>query len=290
MTVKHTDIDFTKELCFGEETYDKRVGEWWLNRCADESHNVAYNAIADHIKDYLKQRKKKPGKIVDYACGCGPLLWRLGQRFKQSEIVGIDGSKLMLQVAEQVLNIKCDGKLDRFELIEADLPNFELGVKADVVIFCFPNICPRSDEQEYYDEHGAEHKEDRKVANYLAKTREPDPDEETLFEEAEQVENDLMDYKVIARNLRSLLKKNGLLFRIEYANAVRDDLTDLVQMRCSFGAGALDKKVNGHKAEQIFKLIDSTYYESDVIDDVHMQTGEDLGQEGGFHINVLRAL
>ena len=34
----HKEIDFDKELEYGHQTYDKRVGDWWEEQSVDEAH------------------------------------------------------------------------------------------------------------------------------------------------------------------------------------------------------------------------------------------------------------
>jgi len=284
------DLDFDKELLRGQKTYDRNVGQWWVHQNTNPSHQLAYKHVIRRLVNFYKNRKP-PKIIVDYACGPGSLLWRLVKKFPNAKVIGIDGSAAMLEIADQALINKCPDELDRVELIESDLPNFQLKVKADLVVFCFPNICPDPYDQPYYDEHGAKHKGDRKLAKALAKAREKDPDDETCFDKPKAVFDDIMDTKVISRNLRGLLKKKGCCVRVEYSNSAHEELTKLVQMRCTFGMGALNRKFKGNKAEQIFKLLTSKYYISDVIEDVYHQTpDEDDGEPGGYHINYLKTL
>ncbi|MBN1517242.1 class I SAM-dependent methyltransferase [Candidatus Sumerlaeota bacterium] len=286
---KYAQLDFDKELTYGQKTYNKLVGEWWLSQAGDKAHRKAYKHIADTLKKLMKGRPQEV--VADYACGSGALLWRLARKFKRSRVIGIDGSELMLKITDQVLMHRCPDDAARLELIESDLPNFELELQCDLIVYCFPNICPRGDDQPYYDEHGAMHKADRKAARALAKSREKNPDDETCFEKPKQVMMELLDSKVVSRNLHALLKPGGICARIEYSNAAFEELSELVQQRCLFSMGALDKPFEGHQAEPIFELLETTYHISDVIDDVyHQQGAEDEEEEGGYHINILRAI
>lgn len=288
MATKH-EIDFEIELQKGRRSYDKKVGQWWLSQSSDAAHAYAYRNIARQLRKQFDG--KDPKVIIDYACGSGRLLTHLVRQFSKSHIIAIDGSRLMLEhAAERVDEIRGDA-LDRIELIESDLPNFSLEkFKADLTVFCFPNICPSPDDQPYYDEHGAKCKPDVKVARWLSKTREKDPDDETCFDKPEDVFNQLIDAKVISRNLRHLTRKGGICARIEYANAPREDLTKLVRWRLLFEQGALNREIDGYSPERIFKFKESMYFQSKVIEDVYAQNDPNENEPGGYHINILKAV
>ena len=281
-------IDFEKELTGGHKTYNKKVGKWWLKLSSDKKHARAYRAIANHLKENVPG---DPRLIIDYACGSGRLLARLVRRFPKAKVIGIDGSRLMLDAAEERVEELGKRAAGRVELIESPLPNFELDCKdADLVVFCFANICPEADEQDYYDEHGATRRADVTTARRLARARESNPDWETVTSSTEDLYNAMMDGKVVSRNLRALLRKGGYCARVEYANAKRKELTELVRMRMDFEAGALGKPFEGKKAEQIFRLRKSTYIGSRVIEAVYHHTGDDADRVGGFLVNLLRAI
>ncbi|MFP4380491.1 MAG: class I SAM-dependent methyltransferase [Candidatus Sumerlaeia bacterium] len=285
--IKRPDLDFEVELQHGGRTYDRGVGDWWLEQSNDLAHQKAYRHIAEYIR---AQIPKTPNRIIDYACGAGNLLVHLCDVFPDSEIIGIDGSNKMIDTANERLAAINPDWTDRVEFWESDLPNFELpDFQADLLIFCFPNICPDEDDQDYYDEHGAEHKSDKKVAKWLSKAREEDPDEETCFDKPSVVFTGLMDCKVVSRNIHQLLRPKGWCARIEYANSEWDELTKLVRMRQAFEQGFLGKKVNGRRPEKIFKKKSSRYFPSEVISDVYHQTGDESDLEGGYQINILKA-
>ncbi len=286
--MKTPPIDFESELQRGRKSYNEKVGRWWYRQSENNPHKKAYKKIARCAEEFAP---KKPGVIIDYACGGGQLLTRLYKRFPKSEIIGIDGSSWMLEIVEKRLQ-KIGGNFDkRVLLVESFLPNFELDLpRADILVFAFPNIAVRAKDQPYYDENGFEHPGDQKVARFLAEAREEDPDEETVFDEPDELWDSLLTCKVISRNLRGLLKKGGICIRAEYSNARRDELSRLVEMRQAFEEGSLGKIGQGFKAEKIFKLLDSRYYRSKVIEDVYHQTRDELDSVGGYFINILKAV
>jgi SAM-dependent methyltransferase len=286
--IDRVEIDFDKELTKGAVTYNKQVGQWWKQRSDDSVHDLAYRHIARKVRELVPGN---PKAVLDYGCGSGNLLGRLCRQFPTSQIIGIDGSSLMLDIAREKIRRVSTKTLDRVTLIESSLPNFELAEehKADVVIFCFPNICPAPDETPYYDKHGGKNKIDRKVCKMLSVAREEDPDMETVTENPEDMFTFMMDRKVVTRNLRSFLKKGGSLIRVEYANCRRHELTDLVTARCEFEEASL-KQFGGLQPDRLFKLVSSTYRRSSVIMDVYHQTGDEGDAKGGYHVNLFKAL
>ena len=213
------------------------------------------------------------------------------RRFPKAQLIGIDGSALMLDHAEEQVERMGNSAIKRVELIQSPLPNFSLSdFEADLVVYCFPNICPAPDEQPYYDKHGSKKRKDVAVGRRLAKARESDPEEETEFTKPEELFTALTDAKVISRNLRGLVRMGGYCARVEYANSGREGLSDLVRMRLDFEAGALRRAFKGRHAETIFKLSHSQYFRSRVIEDVYHQTGDESDSVGGYLINILRAI
>ncbi|HPK01749.1 MAG TPA: methyltransferase domain-containing protein [Candidatus Sumerlaeota bacterium] len=280
-------INFDRELTKGQRTYDRAVGEWWLDRSTDGAHTRAYRKIARQIRERIA---REPREIIDYACGPGSLLVRLARQFPESRLIGIDGSRKMVEAARARLAAQGRPIAARTEILYSNLPNFALPLQADLVIFAFPNICPNADVQPYYDRHGARHREDVKVARALAKAREPDPEDETVTQTPEELFMALIDAKVISRNLRKLLRKGGTCVRIEYANAPREEMTDLVRMRLDFEAGSLARAFGGARAERLFRLREVSYTRSRVIEDVYHQTRDEGDRVGGYLISTLTAI
>jgi SAM-dependent methyltransferase len=280
------EIDFDHELDTGSETYNRALGQWWRNRSGDASHRYAYRKIADHMESFFSG---VPERIVDYGCGSGNLLSRLYLRFPLSHLIGIDGSSLLLGMSRKRMRHLDKHWRDRVALVETELPDFSLpsGI-ADLLVFAFPNIVPDPDQEEFDEECLGPG--DFSAAEYLSQAREPDPEEETVTDEPETVYDSLMTDRVISYNLRGLLRKGGICIRIEYANADRKELTDLVRQRLAFEEGSLDKAVNGQRAPQLFALLDSTYFRSKVIEDVYHQTGDEEDLEGGYHLTTLVAV
>jgi len=281
-------IDFEQELNLGRKAYDDLVGQWWYRQSVNSAHLKAYRTIVKHARSLFD---KDPKVIIDYGCGPGHVLTRLYKSFPKSEIIGLDGSSRMLELTERRLQ-QIGGDFDkRVLLVETDLPNFSLSLpKADLLVFVFPNIVVRGDDQPYYDAHGYRKRKDRAVAKYLAHAREKDPEEETVVDEPEVLLDSLLTAKVISRNLRKLLRRGGACLRAEYSNADRSELTKLVQHRQAFEEGSLKKSLRGTKPKRLFKLLYSRYYRSKVIEDVYHQTRDESDKTGGYFLNGLKAV
>ncbi len=74
------------------------------------------------------------GSIVDLGCGPGNITFRLGQNFPDCQIVGIDGSKAMLDIARNRLE-RDETELKNLNFIQAVLPldnGMETGFKGVV--------------------------------------------------------------------------------------------------------------------------------------------------------------
>jgi hypothetical protein len=177
----------------------------------------------------------------------------------------------------------------RVELIETELPDFSLTCsKADALLFVFPNIVPP--EEEFEDEDDLHDKNDLAVAEYLADAREPDPEDETVEDDDETLLDSLLTDNVISRNLRGLLKKGGVCLRADYANAPRNELTELVRQRLAFQESSLGETVNGLRATPLFTVVGSSYHRSKVLEDVYHQTRDETDKEGGYLITTLVAI
>lgn len=282
-------IDFDQEFKRGRRAYDDRaVGRWWRQRSEDRSHARAYRTIARFI-----QRLRLPGRptVVDYACGHGSMLVRLFRVLPGARLVGVDGSKLQLEMARRRL-IRLDRRaMDRVELIETKLPDFTLprGM-ADLAVFVFPNLVANETDQPYFDKHGYKHPRDSVVGRQLAKLREENPDDETCHTDPDLVYDELMTNRVVARNIRGLVKTGGLCVRVEYSNSIREGLTQLVQDRTAFEEGSLTRRYGGKRPDRFFEYLFNDYHRSKVIEDVYHQTGEEDDKEGGYLIGVLRAV
>jgi len=279
-------IDFDQELDTGPKTYKKTLGKWWLNQSKNRTHGYAYRKIAEHMSSFFGH---PPEKIIDYGCGAGHMLTRLYRRFPNSHLTGIDGSSFLLEVAGKRLQYLGREWKQRVELIETELPDFSLPVgQADALLFVFPNIVPPEEPEEEDDD--LHHTDDLAVAEYLAQAREPDPEEETVEDDEETLSDSLLTDNVISRNLRGLLKKGGVCVRADYANALRSELTELVQQRLAFQEASLAEPVNGVRATQLFTVVGSTYCRSKVLDDVYHQTRDETDKEGGYLMTTLVAI
>lgn len=284
----HKKIDFDQELASGLETYNRDLGEWWRSRSNDWAHGHAYRKVIQHIVDFLSVQ---PRQIIDYACGSGQILTRLAWHFPNSWIIGLDGSPLLLQLAEQRLQHMGKDRMDRVQLVETELPNFSLPKgQSDLLLFIFPNIVPDPANHEVYNQNGFNYDADTDVAHYLAHARESNPEDETVNDDPEDVYDSMITDKVISRNLRGLLRPGGICIRAHYANAPRDKLTELVKKRLAFEEGSLHTVVDGAQADQLFSLLDCKYFRSKVAEDVFHQTGDESDKEGGYLLTTLKAV
>lgn len=283
------DIDFDREFKKGRKAYDDRaVGRWWRQRSEDGSHARAYRTIARFVR---RLHLPRDPTIADYACGHGSMLVRLFRLFPTAKLIGIDGSALQLEMARRRLTRLDRRAMDRVRLIETKLPDFTLprGV-ADLAVFVFPNLVANESDQPYFDRHGYKHPRDSVVGRQLAKLREEDPDEETCTSDPDEVYDELMTNRVVARNIRRLMKRGGLCVRVEYSNSIREGLTQLVQDRTAFEEGSLARRYGGRASERFFEYLFDDYHRSKVIEDVYHQTGEEDDRHGGYMIGVLRAI
>ncbi len=279
-------IDFDQELDTGPATYNKTLGTWWLNQSNNRTHGYAYRKIAEHLSSFFGH---PPDRIIDYGCGAGHMLTRLYHRFPNSHLIGIDGSSFMLEVAGKRLQYLGREWKQRVELIETELPDFSLTCsRADALLLVFPNIVPPEEPDD--DDDDLHDGDDLAVAEYLAEAREPDPEEETLEDDDETLYDSLLTDNVISRNLRGLLKKGGVCVRADYANAPRNELTELVQQRLAFQEASLAEAVNGLMATQLFPVVGSTYHRSKVLEDVYHRTLDETDKEGGYLITTLVAI
>jgi SAM-dependent methyltransferase len=314
---QHDEIDFEKILLRGRKSYDSAVGDWWESRANNPSHRKAYGEIAAYMGSRCAKAGLAPAGlrtaasrrggaaprcIVDYACGSGHFLLALARRFPQARIVALDGSIKMLARAQARLAAagheagfvdpkrSFDAAGPRIRLVETRLPNFSLPQgKADAVAFLFPNLTCGPNDQEYYDRHGYKRPDDVKVAKVLARLREMDPEDEVTTGDPVELLDGLMTERVIGRNIRGLLKPKGLWFKADYANARREELSHLTQLRTLFGEGALEAPVKDLYAKTFFRFLHHNFYRSQVILDVYHQTKDPTDKTGGYFVSAFEA-
>jgi SAM-dependent methyltransferase len=297
------EFDFTRALARGPVSYDARVGEWWDNQSTDKPHQRAYRHIAEYVTASLRKKKIRSPLIVDYACGSGHFLIELAKLLPEARIVGLDGSKKMLALTMQ----RCAHKGVSAETLPADLafasagpqvrlvqtklPNFKLPQgKADAVAFVFPNIAPAPSDQGLFDRNGYLNRADSVVGQMLARFREMDPEDEVTTEKPEFLFDGFMTERVLSRNIRGFLKKGGLWFKIDYANAPRAELSQLSQWRSLFSECALGEPIKEKKAEQLFVLRGNEFRRSSVILDVYHQTKDESDKTGGYFVTEFEAV
>jgi SAM-dependent methyltransferase len=266
-------------------SYNGKMGNWWLQHSLDAAHCRAYRRIADFIRDsYVRE----PGVIVDYTCGPGNLLALLSLRFKSSKLVGLDGSSLLLSHARKLFSLLPPISAKRISLIETPLPSLSvLQGRADLVTFCFPNMVSFSSNGPAF--RSFLDAQDKRVSKSLSLARDS-IDGRANERDASANQYGLEQGRSISLNLRRLLVRGGICVRIEYATMQRHELSPLELSHVSFEEGSLDTSVDGHMAQQWFRLLASAFFRSRVLEDVYEQTGDERDKNGGYLITVLRAL
>lgn len=255
-----------------EFPYNGETAHWWLQRSLESGHKRAYRNIADYIR---ASYSRDPGLIVDYACGAGNLLSLLSRRFPNSRLLGLDGSSYLLERAARRFSRLPGSCAQRISLKEIPLPSFDFQCGgADLVIFCFPNMTPYSGDEDWRVPVSRGSDVDQVIARILS------PDASRILEWS----------RYISYNLRRLLVRGGLCIRIEYATVQRHELSLPELLPVAFEEGSLDTEVEGRMPRQWFQLLASSYFRSQVLEDVYQQTDDERDTNGGYLITVLRAI
>lgn len=294
-----TDVNFENSFRRGFRSYNGAVGDWWFGQSMDIAHKEAYKQIVQYAISFSKKRKWTPEVIVDYGCGPGDVLLHLAKSFPDSRIIGLDGSRIMLERAGKLLDaygissIRTTarkafyGNGCRVTLVETCLPNFSLPKgKADLVLFVFPNIVPTLAEQPYYEKHGYKNRRDAKVAWRLANFREKNPKDNVDMDPDLHCDQ-LLTNKVVSKNVAHLLRAGGINIRADYAGSGRNGLTKGALLRTDFEQGALAKNIDGTIPVQVFNIVRSSYKHSKVIIDVYHQTKNKDDKDGGYLLSTL---
>jgi len=281
-------VDFEKELRTNFTGYNMPLTRWWNIRACNKSHYNAYRNIANYV---ITRIDPIPSLVIDYGCGTGRLLGNLAIRFGEAKFIGIDGSSAMLKTAKTYLRNEAPNLLNRIKLLKAPLPSkLLLGKRADLVTFTFPHILSNLYNLDFNSflefltfseiEHAMILAEGRGVEDVSKEHTDEDPD----------LLQSLLVNRVISKHLRSLVKRGGYCVRVEYANARREEFTNVFQKRFSFQEGSLDKSLSNLKVQQLFELVRSEYHRSKVIEDTYEQTGDESDKKGGYWISLLKAL
>lgn len=272
-------------------SYNGITGTWWLERAANRAHQRAYRNIADFIRESVP---RDPRLIVDYACGGGALLFHLSQQFPNSRLIGLDGSSRLLNLAKEYLSGLDPSCAQRVSLIETRLPGRRVdGERADLAVYCFPNMIPFSEEEKAAGPAIPLSSRDQKIARYLATIEEPgeeDEEEDSSPTDLEEIQHTLEYGRRISRNLRQWLRPGGICIRVEYATSQRHCWSPSVLAQVCYEEGSLDTEVAGLKPRPWFRVLASAYFRSRVLEDVYQQTGDPRDQKGGYLITALRAL
>ena len=266
-------------------SYNGTVGRWWRERAANSAHKRAYVNIANFIRNSFH---RDPRLIVDYACGAGDLLSLLCRRFPHSQIAGLDGSSLLLNLAEKRLSRLPLSCANRISLIETSLPGpVSPRQCADLVLFCFPNMMPSRNEEKTIGPGFHLSKADQKIAECLSHAREPQNGGDI---NPRAIKRALEYGRTISKNLRGLLVRGGICVRAEYATTRRHEWSPLELLLVSFEEGSLDAPVDGTRPQLWFRVLASTYFRSRVLEDVFQQTADERDKSGGYLVTILRAI
>jgi len=281
-------VDFEKELRTNFRGYNTTLTRWWNIRACNKSHCIAYRNIANYVTTHVDLI---PSLVIDYGCGTGRLLGEIAVRFVDTKFIGIDGSSAMLKTAKAYLKNRAPDLLNRIKLLKAPLPiRLLLGKRADLVTFTFPHILSN-----LYDldlNSFLEHLTYSEIENavILAEDKGMEEVSNEYTEEDPDLLQSLLVNRVISKNLRSLVKRDGYCLRVELANAKREEFPEIFQKRFSFQEGSLDKSLSDQSIQQPFELVRSEYHRSKVMEDAYEQTGDESDRKGGYWISLLRAL
>jgi SAM-dependent methyltransferase len=256
--------ELTKALGCGLHSYNDVLGRWWQGQAANAAHRLAYRRIAEFLAVSFSGARL----ILDYACGPGALLRELSNHHHRAKLLGLDGSGYLLNLARERL----DG---RVQLLTAVLPDFGLRQKADVVVFAFPNLFPASNRM--LKSMVREHLEPAEVAvaRKISRSQPGMPLQPLLLG------------RLVAKNLRFLLRPGGYCVRVEYAGMPRDRIRPDDLFRSEYEEGSLDQD---SRPRPWFRVVASSYCRSGVIADVYDQTRDLTDRHGGYQITVLRAV
>ena len=281
-------VDFEKELRTNFRGYNTTLTRWWNIRACNKSHCIAYRNIANYVTTHVDLI---PSLVIDYGCGTGRLLGEIAVRFVDTKFIGIDGSSAMLKTAKTYLKNKAPDLLNRIKLLKAPLPiRLLLGKRADLVTFTFPHILSNLYDLDLNSFLELLTYSEIENAMILAEDKGMEEVSNEYNDEDPDLLQSLLVNRVIAKNLRSLVKRDGYCLRVELANAKREEFPEIFQKRFSFQEGSLDKSLSDQSVQQPFELVRSEYHRSKVMEDAYEQTGDESDRKGGYWISLLRAL
>jgi SAM-dependent methyltransferase len=281
-------VDFEKELRTNFRGYNTTLTRWWNIRACNKSHCIAYRNIANYVTTHVDLI---PSLVIDYGCGTGRLLGEIAVRFVDTKFIGIDGSSAMLKTAKTYLKNKAPDLLNRIKLLKAPLPiRLLLGKRADLVTFTFPHILSNLYDLDLNSFLELLTYSEIENAMILAEDKGMEEVSNEYNDEDPELLQSLLVNRVIAKNLRSLVKRGGYCLRVELANARREEFPEIFQKRFSFQEGSLDKSLSDQSVQQPFELVRSEYHRSKVMEDAYEQTGDESDRKGGYWISLLRAL
>jgi ubiquinone/menaquinone biosynthesis C-methylase UbiE len=114
---------------------------WWDSCSSDWIDGVAGTGLPFYTRVVpggiaqvpgLADRLERGGRIVDTACGAGVGMVRLAVTFPNCEIVGVDGDRHSIDLAEN--RLRAAGVIDRCRLVHSPLEAMELDEQAACVI------------------------------------------------------------------------------------------------------------------------------------------------------------
>ncbi len=269
-------IAFDRELRRGVAAYEDVLARWWQRQSSNPAHQLAYRRIADYVTASFRD---SPAVIVDYACGAGNLLRHLAARYLHSCLIGLDASSHLLALAGRKLARLHENDRNRVTLIRTALPDFDLKLRANLVLFTFPNLLPASAADPVELKSVLTGSELRAAQVLTSATRSPN-----------RAYWGLLLGRSVTGNIRQLLRRGGHCIRVEYGSAPRDHMTRRERMLAGFEEGTTESGWFGASQEPWFRLVATAYFRSGVIEDVHHQTRDKSDKQGGYNITVFRAI
>ena len=116
-----------------------------------------------------------------------------------------------------------------------------------------------------------------------------DPEDEVNTMKPAEMYEGLVTDRVISRNLRHLLKRGGSCFKVDYANAHRDELARCTHRRSLFVEGVWRKR-SGSSERGLLPLMGNDFHKCQVILDVYHQTKDPSDKTGGYFTSEFKAV
>ena len=278
----------------GDASYDHDDfgNAWWLERAKDGPHRRAYQTIAEAVASHAGSKRPT---IIDYACGPGLLMARIGKLLPKARIFGLDESQGMLDAARAYLGQELGAERAlQVQLVRSALPDFKLDLpKADVAVFSFPDFrCDLNGRviKRLKKQHPDDWAWSKLASKHIRKQARKD---DQCDENDDVFDVDRLFYERLAtRNLAVLVKSGGTILRVDYAPGDRHEWVEPYVLRHDWSLGSWLPKHDRSKREattqRFTKDLGMHYHRSRVIRDVHAQNGDEDCLQGGYSISLLQ--